>query len=90
MFPTQFDQVVAHHAIDVAVCGDGAIAQVNRPRANIGTQLHMVRDEHYCFAGLGDGPDSVEALLLVCGVTDGEDLIDDEHFRIEVGRDRER
>src|ERR1700677_1658178 len=77
-------QVVADDFVRINALGDPAALNQNGPRAQFSERGRIVADENDGSALAGDVAHFAEALFLECGVADGEDLVDEQNFRLEM------
>ena len=98
MLPSACAVAVAEHALGVlldevgrvALAGDVAVGQPDRPVAHVLDRVHLVGHQHDRAALVAELDELLEAALLEADVADGEDLVDDQQARVDVDRHRER
>src|ERR1700687_5705016 len=71
------------------VLANGAIIDPHHAMAQAADLIELVGDKHDGAAGAGHVTHFAEAFFLEVDVADGEDFIDEENFRLEMGGDGE-
>src|SRR5580704_2616826 len=82
-------EVFASDTVGFAESQDFAVIEEHGTLANLGDGLEIVGNEKHRGATLDNGADAIHALLLEDEVADAENFVNDEHFRIDVSRNRE-
>ena len=79
----------AQHLPDRAIRMNGSVPKPQCPGANGFDRSKIVRDKDHCGAFCDHGVDPVEAFLLERGITNSQDLVDEQHVGLEECCDRE-
>src|SRR5262249_44747495 len=83
-------QITSDHIADGAAVDQAAVGEPQRTLRQGSDSVHVVADEEDGAAVAGHAADLAEALALEGGVADGQHLVENQDFRFDVCRDRER